>query len=110
MYYTKLAFRYIIILFRKLFLMKHMAQQHDEPGIHEDLNKNFVELWSSTELILEELEKHFPYSFHAKVYLTEIFVVKYIQVCIVFCIEYLTCHRMLMKRVKNICIKFLFKI
>ena len=56
--------------------MKHMAQQHDEPGIHEDLNGKFLELWSSTELILEELEKHFPHSFQAKVFLTEIFVVK----------------------------------
>ena len=53
--------------------MRQFEQQHY--GKHDELATEFEALWSNVAIILQELERHTKDKFHAKVFLTQIFVV-----------------------------------
>ena len=64
-----------MFFFSKVTVMKQFEMQHD--GKHDELGKEYEDLWTNVDVILEEIEKNFPEEkkFHAKIYLSHIFVV-----------------------------------
>ena len=54
--------------------MKQMAQQHGSD--HDQLSIEYEEMWTNPDLILDQLEKHFEDDFHAKGFLSDLFMVR----------------------------------
>lgn len=66
--------------------------QHD--GKHDELGKEYEELWTNVDVILEEIEKHFAEDkkFYAKVCLSHIFVVNSSFSCHNSFLSYYACY------------------
>lgn len=58
--------------------MRQFEQQHY--GNHDELAMEFEALWSNVAIILQELERHTKDKFHAKAFLTQLFVVSLKQI------------------------------
>ena len=67
----------IIVYYSKVSVMKQFEVQHESK--HEELSSQYEALWTNVALILEELEKHFEDRFHAKVFLSKMFMVSISQ-------------------------------